>query len=120
MKHLIGVDLGTSATKTIMMNEKGEIVASASYAYPLYEPANGWAEQDPHDWKEAVLTTIREVVDKSKVAKEDVAGIGLSGQMHGLVMLDENNEVITRSIIWCDASSDTQVDELLEAMPREK
>ena len=59
MKHLIGVDLGTSATKTIMMNEKGEIVASASYAYPLYEPANGWAEQDPHDWKEAVLTTIR-------------------------------------------------------------
>lgn len=120
MKHLIGVDLGTSATKTIMMNEKGEIVASASYAYPLYEPANGWAEQDPHDWKEAVLTTIREVVDKSKVAKEDVAGIGLSGQMHGLVMLDENNEVITRSIIWCDARSDKQVDELLEAMPMEK
>ncbi len=120
MKYLIGVDLGTSATKTIMINEKGEVVASASSAYPLYEPANGWAEQDPHDWRRAVMETIRETVKKSGVAAEDVAGIGLSGQMHGLVMLDEKNEVIARSIIWCDARAGKQADEMLKRMPVEK
>lgn len=120
MKYLIGVDLGTSATKTIMMDENGRIVASASSAYPLYEPANGWAEQDPHDWKRAVMDTIKEIVAKSGVAAEDVAGIGLSGQMHGLVMLDEHNQVIDRSIIWCDARAGKQAEEMLTLMPMEK
>lgn len=120
MKYFIGVDLGTSATKTIMMDENGVIVASASSAYPLYEPANGWAEQEPHDWRDAVMATIKETVAKSGVAAEDVAGIGLSGQMHGLVMLDEDNQVIDRSIIWCDARANRQAEEMLEIMPMEK
>ncbi len=120
MKYLIGVDLGTSATKTIMMDEGGRIVASASSTYPLYEPANGWAEQDPHDWKNAVMTTIKELMAQSGVPAEDVLGIGLSGQMHGLVMLDEDNQVIGRSIIWCDARAGKQAEEMLEILPMEK
>lgn len=120
MKYLIGVDLGTSATKTIMMDQNGNIVVSASKSYPLYEPANGWAEQDPHDWRDAVKATIKETVQKSGVNGEDVVGIGLSGQMHGLVMLDKDNEVLARSIIWCDARAKKQEDEMYQLMPVEK
>ena len=102
MKYLLGVDLGTSATKTVMFDENGQVVASVSQEYPLYQPENGWAEQDPHDWYEATEKTIRAVVEKSGVNASDVKGIGISGQMHGLVMLDKDNEVIRPSIIWCD------------------
>lgn len=119
MKYLIGVDLGTSATKTIIMDQEGRIAASASRSYPLYEPANGWAEQDPHDWRDAVMATIREVVCKAGVPAEDVAGIGLSGQMHGLVMLDKDAQVLSRSIIWCDARAKKQEDEMFRILPAE-
>ena len=118
--YLIGVDLGTSATKTILMNENGVIVASASYAYTMNQPENGWAEQNPLDWKKAALATIKEVVKKSGVKAEAVAGIGLSGQMHGLVMLDENNELIDDAIIWCDQRSSYQTQEMLDLLPMEK
>ena len=120
MKYLVGVDIGTSATKTIMMNEEGKIIASASCEYPLYEPANGWAEQDPLDWKNAVFTTIKDVVNKAKIDPEEVVSIGLSGQMHGLVMLDEEGKVLANSIIWCDGRSSEQVEEMLKIMPEEE
>ena len=95
MKYLIGVDVGTSATKTVLFDEECRQVAEASAEYPLYQPQNGWAEQDPKDWEEAAASTIREVMAKSRVDKEDVVGLGLSGQMHGLVMLNEANEVLS-------------------------
>ena len=120
MKYLIGVDLGTSATKSILMDENGTILASVSASYPLYEPANGWAEQDPQDWKNAAMDTIRRLVEQTKVEPADVAGIGIAGQMHGLVMLDENYEVIRRSIIWCDNRASRQAEEMLEILPMEK
>lgn len=120
MNCLIGIDIGTSATKTILMDEKGTVLAQATKAYPMYQPDNGWAEQDPDDWKNAVIGTIKEVVKKSGVSGEDVKGIGLSGQMHGLVMLDENDQIIRRSIIWCDQRSHEQVGEMLEILPYEK
>lgn len=120
MKYLIGVDVGTSSMKTILMDENGEIYAQASRDYPLYEPANGWAEQDPLDWKNAAFQTIASVVQKSGVAKESIAGIGLTGQMHGLVMLDENDQPIGRSIIWCDQRSKKQVQDMLARMPVEE
>lgn len=119
-QYLIGVDLGTSATKTILVDENGIIVASASCAYPMYQPENGWAEQNPLDWKNAALVTIKEVMKKSGVAAGEVAGIGLSGQMHGLVMLDENNELVDDAIIWCDQRSSNQIKEMLDLLPMEK
>ena len=100
MKYVIGVDLGTSATKTILVDQNGKIVAEASVKYPMYQPENGWAEQDPSDWSKAAISTIKSVVEKGQVNGKDVRGIGISGQMHGLVMLNEENQVIRRSIIW--------------------
>jgi len=102
MKYLIGIDLGTSGTKTVLFDELGQAVASSTVEYPLYHPENGWAEQDPADWWNACTKTLKSVLADSKVSAKDVAGVGFSGQMHGLVMLDENGEVLRKSIIWCD------------------
>lgn len=120
MEYLIGVDIGTSTTKTIMIDANGGIISSASYKYPMYQPRNGWAEQDPEDWKKAVISTVREVVKKSGAAKEEVKGIGLSGQMHGLVMLDDSGNLLGRSIIWCDQRTGKQVEEMLKLLPVSK
>lgn len=96
MKYLIGIDIGTSGTKSVLFDTEGNTVASATADYPLYQPENGWAEQNPQDWWKAVCSTLSEI---SKKACGEICGIGLSGQMHGLVMLDENNEVIRDAII---------------------
>ena len=87
MNYLIGIDVGTSATKTVLFDENGQIKGSVSCEYPLYQPENGWAEQKAEDWRDAVLKTLKEVMKLSGVPAEEVKGIGISGQMHGLVML---------------------------------
>lgn len=120
MNYLLGIDVGTSAAKTVLFDEEGRAVASASREYPLYQPKNGWAEQRPEDWREAVLASISQVVRESGVSSEEVKGIGLSGQMHGLVMLDEAGEVIRPSIIWCDQRTGEEVEDMLRLMPRER
>ena len=120
MNYLVGIDVGTSATKTVLFDEKGNVVSSVSQEYPLYQPHNGWAEQKPEDWRDAVLKTLKEVVAESGVSGEDVKGIGISGQMHGLVMLDEAGEVIRPSIIWCDQRTGAEVEDMLSIMPRER
>ena len=120
MNFVIGVDLGTSATKTILVDENGRIVCSADYSYKMDTPKNGWAEQDPRVWKYAVLTTLKEVMQKSGVDKEKVLGLGISGQMHGSVLLDENNEPVRKTILWCDQRSSDQAEEMLRILPMEK
>ncbi len=120
MRYLVGIDVGTSATKTVLFDEEGNVVSSASKEYPMLTPHNGWAEQRPEDWRDAVLETVAAVVEEAKVSGADVKGIGISGQMHGLVMLDENGEVIRPSIIWCDQRTGAEVEEMLKIMPREK
>ena len=102
MKYLIGIDVGTSGTKTVLFDENGTVISSATEEYPLYQPNNGWAEQEPSDWWNACIATLKKVLAESKVNPGDVSGIGFSGQMHGLVMLDEKGESIRKSIIWCD------------------
>lgn len=117
MEYLIGIDIGTSATKTVMIDREGRIIAQASEEYPLYQPRNGWAEQDPRAWSHAALLTLKKVVQASGVRPEEVKGIGLSGQMHGLVMVDGDGEVLGRSIIWCDQRSAKEVEEMSELLP---
>lgn len=112
MRYLIGVDIGTSATKTVLFDEECHVITSASQEYPLYQPQNGWAEQEPLDWYCAVVATIKQVIKKSGVAAADIKGIGLSGQMHGLVMLNKANEVIRRAIIWCDQRTGKECEEI--------
>jgi len=102
MNYTLGIDIGTSGTKTVLFDVQGTKIASSTVEYPLYQPKNGWAEQDPADWWNAVHTSVKTVMAESGVNPADVAGIGLSGQMHGLVMLDEDNKVLRNSIIWCD------------------
>ena len=114
MKYVLGIDLGTSGTKTVLFNQEGKGICSATVEYPLYQPHNGWAEQEPADWYNAAVSTIRTVLTGSGVDREDVVALGISGQMHGLVMLDENNEVIRPSIIWADQRTAKECEEITE------
>ena len=100
MAYIIGIDVGTSGTKTVLFDETGKKIRSWTGEYPLYQPQNGWAEQDPEDWWQATLNGLRTVSEG--IPAEEIRGIGLSGQMHGLVMLDAEGRVLRRSIIWCD------------------
>lgn len=112
MKYLLGVDLGTSGTKTVLFDEHGQSIASKTIEYPLYQPKNGWAEQDPLDWYNAAIDSIKAVLAQSAIDPKDVAGLAIAGQMHGLVMLDKDGKVLRKSILWCDARTSKQCDEI--------
>ncbi len=114
MEYLIGIDLGTSGTKTVLFDRSGTVIASALTEYPLIQEKNGWAEQEPGDWWQATVKTLRAVLEQSAVDPGEIKGIGISGQMHGLVMLDQNGEVLRRSIIWCDQRTARECEELTE------
>ncbi len=120
MNYYLGVDIGTSGTKTVLFDVQGNVIASKTEEYPLYQPQNGYAEQEPADWANAVLHTIAAVMQKSGVEKSDVKGIGLSGQMHGLVMLDRDNNVIRPAIIWCDQRTAKECEEITERVGAER
>ncbi|MEO2013212.1 MAG: FGGY family carbohydrate kinase, partial [Fuerstiella sp.] len=83
MAVFLGIDIGTSGTKTLAMNEDGAILASATVEYPLYSPKPGWSEQNPVDWWTASVKSVKKVMKAAKLKAADVGGIGLSGQMHG-------------------------------------
>lgn len=112
MKYTLGIDVGTSGTKTVLFDTNGHKIASHTIEYPMYQPKNGWAEQEPADWWNAVQGTIKETVTKSGVDKADIVGIGISGQMHGLVMLDADNNVLRPSIIWCDQRTGEECEDI--------
>jgi len=114
MAYLLGVDIGTSGTKTVLFDESGNTVAGDLQEYPMYQPKNGWAEQDPEDWWKATYVSIRNVLAKSGVSPDEVKGLGLSGQMHGAVLLDKDNQVLRRAIIWCDQRSGAECDQITE------
>jgi xylulokinase len=102
MAVFLGIDVGTSGTKTIAMREDGDILASATSEYPLSSPKPGWSEQEPEDWWQATLDSVKKVLKAGRVKPEDIAGIGLSGQMHGSVFLDKQGNVIRPAILWND------------------
>jgi len=107
---LIGIDIGTSGVKVLAITADGSILASAVEPYPLYTPRAGWAEQDPEDWWAGVIRALPRVL--SSCGGRPAAAIGLSGQMHGLVTLDENRQVIRRAILWNDQRTEKQCREL--------
>jgi xylulokinase len=120
MAYLLGIDIGTSGTKTVLFDEIGNTVTSALEEYPLYQPNVGWAEQDPEDWWQATAASIRKVLAKSGIKASEISGIGLSGQMHGLVLLDADNKVIRRSIIWCDQRSTKECEQITSIIGAER
>ena len=108
MTYLIGIDVGTTGAKTILIDEQGNLVASSLEEYPLHTPRPKWAEQDPADWWRATVNSIKNVLAQSKVKPDDVKGLGLSGQMHGLVLIDKDHNVLRPAILWCDVRTTEQ------------
>ena len=104
----IGVDLGTSAVKLLLMDSEGKIRKIVSKEYPLYFPHPGWSEQKPEDWFEQSMEGIKELV--SECDKSQVAGISFGGQMHGLVILDKDDRVIRPAILWNDGRTQAETD----------
>ena len=102
MSVTLGIDIGTSGTKTLAIDSNGAILATASAEYPCDHPKPGWSEQDPELWWRATVATVRDVLSRASLKPADVAGVGLSGQMHGSVFLDANGEVVRPALLWND------------------
>ena len=120
--QFIGIDVGTSATKVIVIDDRGEILASAAAGYELLQPRAGWTEQRPRDWWNATVSAVREVLGSAAVKREAIAGIGLSGQMHGLVLLKQMDEpakedaVLRPAILWNDQRTSAECGEITEKL----
>lgn len=115
--YFIGIDLGTSAVKLVLMDEKGQVKNIVSKEYPLYFPNPGWSEQNPQDWYEQTIAGLKELLEGWD--KEQVAGISFGGQMHGLVILDEADEVIRPAILWNDGRTYEECDYLNQVIGKE-
>ena len=114
----IGIDLGTSAVKLLLMDSQGNICNIVSREYPLYFPHPGWSEQNPQDWYEQTMEGIRELLKDAD--KNQVAGISFGGQMHGLVILDEKDQVIRPAILWNDGRTTEECDYLNTVIGKDK
>jgi xylulokinase len=114
----IGIDLGTSAVKLLLMNESGKILNIVSEEYPIFFPRPGWSEQNPEDWYEKTLLGMKKLLEGAD--KKRVAGISFGGQMHGLVILDENDKVIRPAILWNDGRTAEECDYLNNTIGRDK
>lgn len=112
MPHFLGIDIGTTGTKTLLIDDAGAVVAEATTRYPLHQPRPGWTEQLPEDWWTATVDTVREVMDRSGLAPAAIAAIGLSGQMHGSVFLDSRDRVIRPALLWNDQRTAAQCEDL--------
>ncbi len=114
MSIFLGIDIGTSGTKTLAIDARGKILGEATSLYPSYHPKPLWSEQDPEDWWQATIKTVRAVVKHARLKPADVKAIGLSGQMHGSVFLDKQNRVVRRAILWNDQRTAVECDEMHE------
>jgi xylulokinase len=112
MSVFLGIDVGTSGTKTLAMREDGAILAKHTVEYPLYTPKPGWSEQNPEDWWQATVQSVQAVLKKGGIAPAEVKGIGLSGQMHGSVFLDADKNVIRPALLWNDQRTQAECEEI--------
>jgi len=111
MSYMMGIDVGTTGTRAVIVRPDGHVVGAATGDHqPMRMPRPGWAEQDPEDWWQATITAVRAALEQSGLKGADIAGIGLSGQMHGVVLLDKVHTVLRPSLIWCDQRSQAQCD----------
>ena len=120
MKYVIGIDLGTSSVKALLMNELGEVCGEATKPYPLIQKKAGYSEQAPEDWVKQTTEVLKELVTRFEGNVDDIVGISFSGQMHGLVLLDENHEVLRPAILWNDTRTTKQCEEIYQTAGRER
>lgn len=118
--YCLGIDLGTSSVKILAINDRDEIVGDVTREYPVSYPQEKWAEQDPTDWWKQTVLAIQELVLKLNIPKDQVRAISFSGQMHGLVALDEHNEVLIPAILWCDQRTQEECDDITAYFGQEK
>lgn len=120
MPYLLGIDVSTTATKALLIDEAGDVVAVASSEYTFDTPQPLWTEQEPALWWEGAVDSIRRVLQQTQIAPGEVAGIGLTGQMHGLVLLDEAGQVLRPAILWNDQRTGRQCEEIRERLGKER
>jgi xylulokinase len=121
MAYLLGIDIGTSGTKTLVCDEKGRVVGTAMAEHPIFSPKPGWSEQRPEDWWKSTCEATKAVLKKAKVKASDIGGIGLSGQMHGSVFLGDGPRALRPALLWNDQRTARQCAEITEkAGGREK
>jgi len=120
MAYLLGIDVATTGTKALLIDEKGKVVASATKEYPLSTPRPLWSEQDPTDWWEGTVASIRELLEASAVDPASIIDLGLTGQMHGLVLLDRRGHVLRPAILWNDQRTGSQCEWITETVGFER
>lgn len=119
--YLLGIDIGTGGTRAVVISQDGNVLSTASADHkPFDSPEIGWAEQDPEDWWNATTTAVRKVLSQSKDGANEIGAIGFSGQMHGAVLLDEDDKVLRPSIIWCDQRTEKQAAEITRVFGKDR
>src|SRR5688572_26201053 len=111
---LLGIDIGTSGTKSLVMDEAGKVLATHTVAHTLQTPRPGWTEQSPDEWWSAAQASVRGVLKKARLRGGDIRAIGLSGQMHGSVFLDKSGRVLRPALLWNDQRTASQSREIVE------
>ncbi len=116
---LMGIDVGTTGVKVVLVSELGKLLAEAGETYPIHSPQTNWFEQDPADWWKATVKAIRQVIKNGEIDASSVRGIGLSGQYHGLVLVDRNQRALRRCIMWNDQRTAQQSEYIIRKVGRE-
>ncbi|MBN2117309.1 MAG: xylulokinase [Anaerolineales bacterium] len=119
-QYFLGIDTSTTSSKALLIDQEGKVVAVASSPHTLQTPKPLWSEQDPREWWEAVSASIQQVLTESGVGPERVAAVGLTGQMHGLVLLDEAGQVLRPAILWNDQRTQAECDEIHARIGKER
>lgn len=120
MEYLLGIDVGTTGVKILLVDRDGGIKGSITEEYPLLTPRPGWAEQNPSDWWKATVKGIKKLLDRAEIKSGEIKGIGLTGQMHGSVFLNSKGDVVHPAILWCDQRTAKECEEITKRVGKEK
>jgi xylulokinase len=121
MSYLLGIDVGTTGTRSVIIRPDGQVIGTATANHnPMQMPKPGWAEQDPENWWQATIESICGALGEAHLTGDAIAAAGLSGQMHGVVLLDRSNAPLHPALIWCDQRSQRQCDEITSRVGKQK
>jgi xylulokinase len=120
MTYFLGLDIGTSAVKAALVDERGRVKGATSVAHPLFTPQPGWAEQRPEDWWKSTVSAVRRLLGATRVASTRIAGVGISGQMHSSVFLDRSGKVIRPALLWNDGRTTDECREITALLGEER